>query len=790
MADREKRKLSTPSGRNNIQVKSPASFRLTHDISLDEFEDDDLSEITEITDECGVSLNFNGPDIKGRVRRGTNSLSGRAELGAVGQLQAEMLHLELIDGADGYHGDTESTKASAIAPPLLIKDPAAPVTMDTYRPKRPTTLNLFPIVPRTQDTLNNNSFGKKYSWQEKVSGSSSPLKTGERTPPREHSCLSDEDKCQDGGAQTKDRGTSTDAPCRHNHTSGHTKGSSTTAATRSKLQEKPPAPPPPQNYTPAPLYPAGKVDGGAPHKERIRYQTDVHPEPTEEIYLTPVQRSADPLDPPNSQDRPFLSQQTEQGRMSISSDTEGPPPYQPLPDRTNTSIYEEDEVYVPPPSYASCIEALITPPSARSTLTLDLSRKGSGTGAGVMLRPGSSVEYVDATDDSYCGEDEDVDRIMMDGQTRKGEGKGDGGGSKVPLRTSMNSEASGLSYDSVKYTLVVDEHAKLELVSLRQCYQGYSDDSDSATVYDNCVSSPFESAIGEEYEEEDEDDEDGIQIGGVRREATACLSEDSTPEVDLHFSKKFLNVFMNGHSRSSSAESFGLYSCLINGEEKDQSHRAVYRFVPRHDDELELEVEDPLLVEVQSEDFWYEGYNMRTGARGIFPAYYAIEVTKDAESYKDAEKSSEWMDRYRLKFLGSVQVPFHKGNDVLCAAMQKIATNRRVTVKYNPPSSCILEISVKGIKLAVQEDYYACDRSNECSHFFQLKNVSFCGYHPKNSKYFGFITKHPADQRFACHVFVSENSTKPLAESIGKAFQLYYKEFVDFSCPTEDIYLE
>uniref|UniRef100_A0A4W6EMN9 Mitogen-activated protein kinase 8 interacting protein 1 n=1 Tax=Lates calcarifer TaxID=8187 RepID=A0A4W6EMN9_LATCA len=761
MADREKRKPSPPPGRN-IQVNTPASFRLTHDISLDEFEDDDLSEITEITDECGMSLNCNGPDIKGHVRRGTNSMSGRAELGAVGQLQAEMLHLDLIDGADGYRGDKESSKASAIAPPPATKDPGAPVTMDTYRPKRPTTLNLFPIVPRTQDTLNNNSFGKKYSWQEKVSGSSSPLKTGELTPPREHSCLSDEDKVQGGGAQTKDRGTSTDAPCRHSHTSGHSHSSSTAAVTRSKLQEKPPAPPPPQNYTPAPLYPAGKADGGGHHRERIRYHTDVHLEPTEEIYLTPVQRSADPLEPLNTQDRPFLSQQTEQGRMSISSDTEGPPPYQPLPDRTNPSIYEEDEVYVPPPSYASCVESLITPPSmalsARSSLALDLSLKGAGTGAGAMLRAGSSVEYVDATDESYCGEDEDVDRIIMDGRMRKGGGKGNdggGGGSSraAPVRTSMSSEASGLSYDSVKYTLVVDEHAQLELVSLRQCYQGYSDDSDSATVYDNCVSSPYESAIGEEYEEEDE--EDGARIGGVRREATACLSEDSTPEADLHFSKKFLNVFMNGRSRSSSAESFGLYSCVINGEERDQSHRAVYRFVPRHDDELELEVDDPLLVEVQAEDYWYEGYNMRTGARGIFPAYYAIEVTKDTESYK--VKSNEWMDRYRLKFLGSVQVPYHKGNDVLCAAMQKIATNRRMTVKYNPPSSCILEISVKGIKLAVQEDYYACDRSNECSHFFQLKNVSFCGYHPKNSK---------------------------------KAFQLYYKEFVEFSCPTEDIYLE
>ncbi|XP_014897156.1 C-Jun-amino-terminal kinase-interacting protein 1 isoform X1 [Poecilia latipinna] len=788
MADREKRKATPPSGRS-IQVNSPVSFRLTHDISLDEFEDDDLSEITEITDERGMSLNCNGPDIKGRVRRGTSSMSGRVELGAVGQFQAEMLHLELIDGADGYRGDKDTLKASAVATVPVTKDSGAPVTMDTYRPKRPTTLNLFPIVPRSQDTLNNNSFGKKYSWQEKVSGSSSPLKTGDLTPPREHSCLSDEDKVQGGAAQTKDRGTSTDAPCRHSHTSGHSHSSSSGAATRSKLQEKPPQPPPPQNYTPAPLYPTGKTDSSG-HREKIRHQADVHLEPTEEIYLTPVQRSADPLEPPNVQDRPFLSQQTEQGRMSISSDTEGPPPYQPLPDRTNPSIFEEDELYVPPPSYASCVESLITPPnmsvSAHGSVALDLSLKG--TGAGAMLRAGSSVEYVDATDDSYCGEDEDVDRIMMDRKMKKTAGSGDGGGSKPAiLRTTLSSEASSLTYDSVKYTLVVDEHAQLELVSLRQCYQGYSDDSDSATVYDNCVSSPYESAIGEEYEE-DEDEEQNQQTGAAQREATACLSEDSTPEEDLHFSKKFLNVFMNGRSRSSSAESFGLYSCIINGEEKDQTHRAVYRFVPRHDDELELEVDDPLLVEVQGEDYWYEGYNMRTGAHGIFPAYYAIEVNRDTDYYK--VKSSEWMDRYRLKFLGSVQVPYHKGNDVLCAAMQKIANNRRMTVKFNPPSFCVLEINVKGIKLAVQEDYYACDRSNECSHFFQLKNVSFCGYHPKNSKYFGFITKHPADQRFACHVFVSENSTKPLAESIGKAFQLYYKEFVEFSCPTEDIYLE
>ncbi|KAG7467931.1 hypothetical protein MATL_G00137440 [Megalops atlanticus] len=711
MADREKRKPPEKSPASpflGLQIVSPPNFRLTHDISLDEFEDEDLSEITEITDECGMSLNCNSIDITGHVTRGANSVAGKADGSTASKLQAEMLHLDLIDAVDEIQD--EEAALPATEPP--VKEPA-PVTMDTYRPKRPTTLNLFPQVPRTQDTLNNNSFGKKYSWQEKVSHSSSPLKTGELTPSHDHICLSDEDKVQHGSStQTKDKGTSTDTLCRR----ASSKASG--GAVRPKPQGTPPAVP--QTRSPAP---AGQgAASGEGHQDRIRYHTDVRLEPTEEIYLTPVQRNSDPLE----QERPFLSQPGENNRMSISSDAEGPPPYQPLPDRTNPSISEEDEVYVPS-----------SPPAA----TMDLTMRGVGCGAAAAAETGSTG---------------------------------------VP-RTSISSEASGLSYDSVKYTLVVDEHAQLELVSLRQCYQGYSDDSDSATVYDNCVSSPYESAIGEEFEEEEEEGT------GLRRGA-ACLSQDSTPEGGVPLSRKFLNVFMNGRSRSSSAESFGLFSCVINGEERDQSHRAVFRFIPRHGDELELDVDDPLLVEVQAEDFWYEGYNMRTGAHGIFPAYYAIEVAKEPEHFK--VKSSDWMDTFCLKYLGSVQVPYHKGNDVLCAAMQKIATNRRMTVQFNPPSSCILEINMKGVKIVVQDDYSAFSRGTKCSHFFQLKNISFCGYHPKNNKYFGFITKHPADQRFACHVFVSEDSTKPLAESVGRAFQLFYKEYVEYTCPTEDIYLE
>ncbi|OWK62625.1 C-Jun-amino-terminal kinase-interacting protein 1 [Lonchura striata] len=699
MAEREKGAASPPASPFlGLHLASPPNFRLTHDISLEEFEDEDLSEIT---DECGISLHCK----ESLATRGHVSRAGGAARAAGGgeasRLQAEMLQLDLIDAA----GDTPAEEQTAPEP--LQKDPPVGTT-EVYRPKRPTTLNLFPQVPRSQDTLNNNSLGKKHSWQERVSRSSSPLKTGEQTPPHDHVCLSDEVNHQNSTTSTKDRGTSTESPCRR------------TAATQMAPACVASSRPPEKHQATSQAPPHGAsivvvTRGPEAHRDRIRYQTDVRLEATEEIYLTPVQKNSDPLET----DKPFLSQSSE-NRMSISSDidTSG---YSALAGKTNPSISEEDEV----------LDYMSSPDKT------NLPRASCGGGSGGS-RPGHNLQ-----------------------------------------RASVSSDTSALSYDSVKYTLVVDENVQLELVSLKQCYSGYSDESDSATVYDNCISSPYESAIGEEYEED-----------ALKRDSV-CLSEDSTPEADIHFSKKFLNVFMSGRARSSSAESFGLFSCMINGEEQEQTHRAVFRFVPRHADELELEVDDPLLVEVQAEDYWYEAYNMRTGDRGIFPAYYAIEVTKDPDHVTALAKSSDWVDQFRVKFLGSVQVPYHKGNDVLCAAMQKIATTRRLTVHFNPPSSCVLEISVRGVKIAVKaDDSKEHSKVNKCSHFFQLKNISFCGYHPKNNKYFGFITKHPADHRFACHVFVSEESTKPLAESVGRAFQQFYKEYVEYTCPTEDIYLE
>uniref|UniRef100_A0A8C2B2L8 Mitogen-activated protein kinase 8 interacting protein 2 n=1 Tax=Cyprinus carpio TaxID=7962 RepID=A0A8C2B2L8_CYPCA len=333
-----------------------------------------------------------------------------------------------------------------------------------------------------------------------------------------------------------------------------------------------------------------------------------------------------------------------------------------------------------------------------------------------------------------------------------------------------------LAYDSMKYTLVVDENTTLELVSLKRCTSVLSEDSDGlSTICDEEVVDEDEDIYGQ-----------GQTESGMRPDLLLSSSEeDSSPEADLPFSKKFLNVFVNSASRSSSTESFGLFSCTINGEEKDQTHRAVFRFIPRHADELELDVDDPLFIEEEEDDYWYRGYNMRTGARGIFPAYYAHEVVA-------MKRNPAWMESFRVQFLGSVEVPYHQGNGILCAAMQKIAMARKRTVHLHPPSICELEISLQGVKLvmSLDDEYDFSGEFDRCSHFFQMKNISFCGCHPKNNCYFGFITKHPMLNRFACHVFVSQDSMRHVAECVGRAFQEYYQEHLEYACPTEDIYLE
>ncbi|XP_046391022.1 JNK-interacting protein 1 isoform X2 [Ischnura elegans] len=226
----------------------------------------------------------------------------------------------------------------------------------------------------------------------------------------------------------------------------------------------------------------------------------------------------------------------------------------------------------------------------------------------------------------------------------------------------------------------------------------------------------------------------------------------------------------------------------------EPTHRGLHKFLPRHHDEIEVEIGDPIYVQKEADDLWCEGINLRTGRKGIFPSAHVVDV-----EYADFDPSAPKIrrERYLLGYLGSVEALAHKGNRVLRQAVNKIVSNglnkkgeqSGEAAYQRRPQSCILEVSDQGIRMV--------DKSKPRPHqkpchdyFYSLKHVSYCGYLPSDPRYLGFITKHPRLYRFACHVFLADQSTRPVAEAVGRAFQRFYQKFIETAYPIEDIYLE
>ncbi|XP_018407640.1 PREDICTED: JNK-interacting protein 1-like [Cyphomyrmex costatus] len=216
----------------------------------------------------------------------------------------------------------------------------------------------------------------------------------------------------------------------------------------------------------------------------------------------------------------------------------------------------------------------------------------------------------------------------------------------------------------------------------------------------------------------------------------------------------------------------------------EATHRGLHKFISRHHDEIDLEIGDPIYVQKEADDLWCEGVNLRTGRQGIFPSAYAVDM-----DYSDFDPTAPKVkrERYLLGYLGSVETLAHKGTGVVCQAVRRILRNSL----QDPPvsQSCILEVSDQGLRMVDRSK----PRKNQgpChDYFYSLKNVSFCAFHPRDHRYLGFITKHPTLQRFACHVFIGQESTRPVAEAVGRAFHRFYTKFIETAFPIEDIYIE
>ncbi|XP_075408754.1 C-Jun-amino-terminal kinase-interacting protein 2 [Tenrec ecaudatus] len=798
---------------------SPPGCRAPQDISLEEFDDEDLSEIT---DDCGLGLSYDSDHCE------KDSLSmGRSEQPhPICSFQDDFQEFEMIDDneeeeeeeeeeRDGEEGGFQDSKAPVSE--TLIPSPSS----NEPHKHRPTTLQLTALG--AQDSLNNNGAldpAPLASWPETLRSPPQeplpePLDGGSALPPMDAgsrrvqspACTGWDSQgnrpaAPCGASPSSDPGIEADLRSRSSGDRGGRRSSQELSTPGSDSEDAGGARLGRMISSISETELELSSDGGGSSSGRSSHLTnsieeasspeaepEAEPEPPRRPAFLPVgpddtnseYESGSESEPDLSEDAdsPWLlsnlvSRMISQGSSPIrcpgqclSPRPPGEPASpaagdtQPAQAAAQVGVELVDmETLCGPPPPAPPAPARPGPAQPGPCLFLSNPTRDTitplWTAVGRAGRPGRACS-------AACSEEEEEDDDDEEDEEVAEAGAGPAG---VRAMGPAAPRDASLVYDAIKYTLVVDEHTQLELVSLRRCAGlGQASEEDS----------------GSEASEEE------VGPGLPGRSGSGDLEDASPDSPDLTFSKKFLNVFVNSTSRSSSTDSFGLFSCLVNGEEREQTHRAVFRFIPRHPDELELDVDDPVLVEAEEDDFWSRGFNMRTGAWGIFPAFYAHAVPGPAKDLLGSKRSPCWVDRFDVQFLGSVEVPCHQGNGILCAAMQKIAMARKLTVHLRPPASCDLEISLRGVKLSLSGGGPEFER---CSHFFQMKNISFCGCHPRNSCYFGFITKHPLLSRFACHVFVSQESMRPVAQSVGRAFLEYYQEHLEYACPTEDIYLE
>ncbi|XP_034136778.1 JNK-interacting protein 1 isoform X2 [Drosophila guanche] len=279
------------------------------------------------------------------------------------------------------------------------------------------------------------------------------------------------------------------------------------------------------------------------------------------------------------------------------------------------------------------------------------------------------------------------------------------------------------------------------------------------------------------------------------------MDEDSSPDSERLQS---LGDVDSGHSTAHSPNDFKSMSPQITSpvsqspfpppfggvpfgqlEMLEATHRGLHKFVPRHHDEIELEIGDAVYVQKEAEDLWCEGVNLRTGRQGIFPSAYAVDL-----DYNEFDPTVQLVkkERYLLGYLGSVETLAHKGTGVVCQAVRKIVGEYGASPTGQ---TCILEVSDQGLRMVDRSGPNNKKDKKPCiDYFYSLKNVSFCAFHPRDHRFIGFITKHPTVQRFACHVFKGSESTRPVAEAVGRAFQRFYQKFIETAYPIEDIYIE
>ncbi|KAK9729045.1 Phosphotyrosine interaction domain (PTB/PID) [Popillia japonica] len=166
---------------------------------------------------------------------------------------------------------------------------------------------------------------------------------------------------------------------------------------------------------------------------------------------------------------------------------------------------------------------------------------------------------------------------------------------------------------------------------------------------------------------------------------------------------------------------------------------------------------------------------------------------------------------YLVKFLGNTVVDQPKGIEVVKEAIRKLrfsqqlrksesgAKTRKVELTISidgvaiqePRTHNILESGAKTrkVELTISIDGVAIQepRTHNILHQFPLHRISYCADDKGEKKFFSFIAKQPnqvdneQEDSHECFVFISDKLAEEITLTIGQAFELAYKRFLETS---------
>ncbi|XP_026877710.1 PTB domain-containing engulfment adapter protein 1 isoform X1 [Electrophorus electricus] len=146
---------------------------------------------------------------------------------------------------------------------------------------------------------------------------------------------------------------------------------------------------------------------------------------------------------------------------------------------------------------------------------------------------------------------------------------------------------------------------------------------------------------------------------------------------------------------------------------------------------------------------------------------------KDKSWMHTPEALAKHFIAYNAKFLGSTEVDQPKGTEVVRDAVRKLKFQRHIKKSEGQKIPKVeLQISIYGVKILDP-------KSKDVQHNCQLHRISFCADDKTDKRIFTFICKDSESNKHLCYVFDSEKCAEEITLTIGQAFDLAYKKFLE-----------